>query len=314
VPASADYQPIQPDLVLVNPCAGAGRGARQLKRLKQFARQQHWDAEFVPTGSAEDLSVCARAAALSGRTRLFVLGGDGTFQLAINAILTASPVVLGLIPAGGGNDLVAALGLPADAVAAAKLLLHAEPFPLDVVRVRTSDGVVRLYVGGGGLGLDAEASRLANEAYRRVPGRLRYLLSAIHALAGHRAAEVRVHFERDEAPAVFPQTLLVSVLNTASFGAGVRLAPNARIDDGQLDLVVLEDLSFWQVLQLLPMLLLNGDVHTKRIQRRRVRWVRIETAHPCAFHGDGEIFGMTPVEIEVVPQAIRVLRPSRAIF
>jgi diacylglycerol kinase family enzyme len=224
-----------------------------------------------------------------------------------------SNVVLGVLPAGGGNDLAASLGLSRDAVTAAKQLLQGVPCPLDAVQVRTSEGFERYYVGGGGLGLDAEASRYARSAYCNVGGRRRYVLSAIRALIHFHSVQVRVEFENGDAAILCESALLLGILNTPSYGAGVRLAPEARTDDGELDLVLLEKLGFFEVLAMLPALIMTGTVRAKRLQRKKVKCVRIETDRPCNFHGDGEILGTTPVEIEVVPRAVLVLRPRPAV-
>jgi diacylglycerol kinase family enzyme len=89
----------------------------------------------------------------------------------------------------------------------------------------------------------------------------------------------------------------------------LRLAPQAELDDGMLDLVVVEDLPILHVLRVLPRLITHGELRTNRVRRRTLRRVRIETKTPAKFHGDGEILGWTPVEIEVVPRAIRMLCP-----
>jgi diacylglycerol kinase (ATP) len=107
------------------------------------------------------------------------------------------------------------------------------------------------------------------------------------------------------------KVLLAGVLNTPSYGAGVCLAPDASTDDGKLDLVLLEDLRVAEILALLPALMSRGALNTNRVRRFRVESLRIETDKPCWFHGDGELLGMTPVEIKVVPKAFRVLSADR---
>jgi diacylglycerol kinase (ATP) len=301
----------RPDLVLVNPVAGGGRASKALPGLQQFAQENGWRADFQITTSVEDLRQRASDAAQAGRPRIFAVGGDGTFQVLINAIGPHSNTVLGVIPAGGGNDLAVSLGIPADAIAAARLLIEGSVCLLDAVQVKTADGVERLYTGGGGVGLDAEASRYAGGIYCNVRGRLRYVLSAIRALAGFQSMQVRVQIDAGREAGIAGRALLVAVLNTPSYGAGVRLAPGAIMDDGKLDLVLLANLGFFEVLTMLPALLLRGDVYSKRLQRRTVKRVRIETDRPCAFHADGEIVGATPVEVGIVPGALRVLCPRQ---
>ena len=301
--------PSAPVLLLANPRAGAGRAARLLPRLRAFARQQHWPIEILVTESAKDLAEKARQAANSGYRRLVVLGGDGTFHVVLNAIAGHREIALGLLPAGGGNDLAASLGLPADPLAAAALLREGEITCIDAIRVRTADGHEQVYAGGGGVGLDAEAARHAGGTFRNVPGRLRYLLSAVRALRAFEPLGVTVTLPENGPQTVHARLLLAAVLNTPTYGAGLCLAPDARLDDGLLDVVFLDDLSAVEVLALLPALSMTGKLQTPKLRRFRTRSLRIETDRPCAFHGDGEILGWAPVEVSVVPGAIRILRP-----
>jgi len=299
-----------PDLILANPTAGGGLGLEALPRLKAFASEKHWSADFRSAESPAEFAQIAREEAVAGRERIFALGGDGTFQALLNAVAGNTNISIGVLPAGGGNDLAAALGLPPDPVRAAEMILtRGEAVALDAARVQTADGAERLYMGGGGLGLDAEAARFASGVCRKMRGRRRYLLSAIRALGKFRGIEVRVFLEGDEKTSLQGTALVLGILNTPSYGGGLRLAPKARLEDGQLDLVLLENLSALEIARMLPRMAISGEIRTERIHRHRVTQVRIETERPCAFHADGEIVGMTPVKIAVLPQAMRVWRP-----
>jgi len=265
-------------------------------------------AQFVMTNSASELESCAQAAISQGEQLLFAMGGDGTFQSLANASFGAD-VVLGILPIGGGNDFASALGLPSEPLEAAKAMLCGQPRYVDLVRVRTADGKTRLYAGGGGIGLDAEAARHASGAYRHLPGRFRYIAAALRALAGYVPLSVRVDFPASHIPSFEAKVLLAAVLNSPTYGAGVRLAPGAAVDDGLLHVVLIEELSKLGVLTLLPRLMGSGELRTSRVKRWRAQRVKLTTNRQCLFHGDGEILGPTPVEIEVVPKAVRVLAP-----
>ena len=299
-----------PDLILANPTAGGGLGREAVARLKAFASENHWGAELRSAESSAEFSQIAREQAAGGRERIFALGGDGTFQALLNAVAGNTGVSIGVLPAGGGNDLASALGMPLDPVLAAKLILsRGEAVSLDAARVRAADGAERLYMGGGGVGLDAEAARFASGVYRKMRGRSRYLLSAIRALGKFRGIDVRVSLEGTEQTSLQGTVLVLGILNTPSYGGGLRLAPEANLEDGLLDLVLLENLSALEIAGMLPRMAVSGEIRTERIQRHCVTRVLIETERPCAFHADGEIIGMTPVEIAVVPRAMRVWRP-----
>lgn len=309
----ADSSPISslpPAVVYVNPAAGGGRALAGLPKIQKIFEAASISAEFVTVRSLADLESNAHAAIDRGERLLIALGGDGTFQALVNAAY-GSEVILGVLPAGGGNDFAAALEIPENPVEAAEAILSAQPKQLDLVRARTADGRVRLYLGGGGLGIDAEAARHANGAFRHLPGRSRYIASALRAFCTHRAIGVRVEFPQSDFPPMEVNSLLAAVLNTPTYGAGIRLAPNACLNDGWLDVVIVEDLGVLQVLALLPRLLKSGELRTPRVKRFRIQTVKFTTDRPCLFHGDGEMFGPTPVEIEVVPRAVRVLAPAQ---
>jgi diacylglycerol kinase (ATP) len=302
-----------PDLILANPTAGGGLGREALPGLKAFASQRQWNAEFRSAESSAEFAQIAREEAAGGRGRIFALGGDGTFQALLNAVAGNTNVSIGVLPAGGGNDLASALGLPIDPVRAAEMILaRGEAVPLDAARVRTADGSERLYMGGGGVGLDAEAAHFASGVYRKMRGRSRYLLSAIRALGKFRGVNVRVSLKDSEQTSLQGTALVLGVLNTPSYGGGLRLAPEASLEDGRLDLVLLENLSALEIARILPRVAMSGEIRTQRIQRICVTRARIETDRPCAFHADGEIIGLTPVEIAVVSRAMRVWRPRPA--
>jgi YegS/Rv2252/BmrU family lipid kinase len=294
--------------VFVNPVAGGGRARAGLSRVKAAFETCGFDTIYKETPSTEDLQQSAHAAVVQGRRILFGMGGDGTFQALANATQD-SDVLLGILPFGGGNDFAAALDIPTNPAIVADLLLHGKIRSVDLVRVTTWDGRARLYVGGGGVGLDAEAARFASGPYRYFPGRSRYIASALRALISYRHIGVRIEFPDGEQEPLESRALLAGVLNTPTYGAGLKLAPNADIADGVLNCVLIERLNVLQVLQLLPRLMVSGELRTSRVKRWKVKRLRLQTDRPALFHGDGEILGPTPVEIEVVPHAIKMLAP-----
>jgi len=300
-----------PAVVFVNPQAGAGRAGRRLPEIREIFTAHRVPAEFLITESVQHLQSLVRGAIADGRRLLFALGGDGTFQGLANACF-GSDVLLGLLPAGGGNDFALALGLPRNSSDATRAVLRGQPRPVDLIRARTSDGVERLYLCGGGVGLDADAARYAADQYRRWPGRWRYVAGLLHALRGFTPVRVRAEFSGGTEPVMEETVLLAAIFNAPSYGAGVRLAPHAEINDGWLDVAFVRDLSSLQVLTALLQLLRSGTLPEAYVKRTRARCVRLSANRPCPFHCDGEILGAAPVQVEVVPHAIRVLAPQRS--
>jgi YegS/Rv2252/BmrU family lipid kinase len=296
-------------LLFVNFTAGGGRASSYLPRIQKIFRSFEISVQIEETRSAEDLQLAARQAILRDQRVLLAMGGDGTFQSLANAA-HGTDTCLGILPAGGGNDFAAALGIPNDPLKAAEVVLKGAPRSVDLAKVRTSDGRTRLYAGGGGIGLDVEAARHATGTYRRLPGRIRYVAAALRALLEFHPPQVRIEFPETDLEPAEGRCLLTGVLNTPTYGAGLRLAPGATVEDGLLHVVQVENLGTWDVLKLLPRIIATGDVRTPRLRRWHVKRVRLSTDRPCLFHGDGEIIGPTPVEIEIVPRAIRILAPA----
>jgi diacylglycerol kinase (ATP) len=297
-----------PAVVFVNPHAGGGLRRRRLASIKALLTARSFPVEYVFTEGREGVESRVRMAISAERHVLIAMGGDGTLHALVNAAY-GSEVVLGVLPAGGGNDFAAHLGLPKNLMAAAAAITTARPRCVDVVRARTADGRERLYLGGGGLGLDADSARYVGGVYAHLPGRLRYIAAALRALREFKPLRVRAEFPGSKIAAMEARVFVAGVLNTRSYGAGLRLAPDARIDDGLVTTLFVKHLSAWQVLAALPRLLTGGDLSDSYVDRVSASSVRLTADRDCLFHGDGEILGPAPVEIEVLPGAVRVLAP-----
>jgi diacylglycerol kinase (ATP) len=300
-----------PAVVFVNPHAGGGRAQRRLASVKALFCSRSFPAEFILTESANEMQSRVHAVISAGRRLLLAMGGDGTLQCLVNAA-RESEALLGVIPAGGGNDFAAELGLPKDPIAAAEAILSGQPRCVDVLRARTADGRERLYLGGGGIGLDADAALYSSGPCARLPGRLRYLASALRAFREFEGLRIRAEFPGSNLPAMDGPVLLAGVLNTPSYGAGLRLAPSARIDDGLLTTLFVKHLSTSEVLAALPRLLARGDLTESYVTRVSAPRVRLAADRKCLFHGDGEVLGPAPVEVDVLPKAVRMLAPARS--
>jgi diacylglycerol kinase (ATP) len=290
-------------LVLANPAAGRGRAGRVEAVLKAYWSTQGVEAQFLSPGSLSELRERVCQAPQQGYSTVVALGGDGTFHEILNAA-QGLEILLGLIPAGGGNDIARALGIPLDPLEAARRLLRARIRRMDAVRLSAADGRVSLFAGAGGAGLDAEAARLANTRFRRVPGVARYVAAAVAAFREIRPMHVTIEADGTVETVT---ALLVAVANSPSYGNGVRIAPAASPFDGWMDVAIIAPLRWSQLLDGLLLALRSGDIRWPEMRRLRARRMRLSADRPVIFHGDGEVLGETPVELEILPGALRVL-------
>jgi diacylglycerol kinase (ATP) len=241
---------------------------------------------------------------------LVVVGGDGMVHLGLNAIAGAGAgarrrVPLGIIPAGTGNDTARALGLPLHNLpAACERALESWAGGgrmIDAGRI-TAGGTSRLFAGVVSAGFDAAVNERAND-WRWPRGKIRYQLAMLRELASFRAIDYTVTADGEQ----WQQgAMLISVANGQSIGGGMRIVPEAALDDGYLDLFIVNRLSRTRLLAVFPKVFAGKHVGHPAVQLRRVRTVELSAGNIVAY-ADGERIGALPMTIEVVPRAVCVL-------
>jgi len=307
-------------LVLVNPMAGGGVARRVFPAVASYLAQQHHPADFAESIDVQDLRARAALAIEQGYRNIVALGGDGTFHHLVDATL-GSGVDLGFFPAGHGNDLASALGIPNDPIAAASAFLRSRPHRFDVGRMRfpganprhTHDGGADRFppavlVGAGGIGLDADAAQLANTRFARWPSALRYIAGALQAFRHFTPIDVELELD---GTTEYDRALFLAVANAPNYGSGIRIAPAARMDDGLLDIVLVRPVPWTRLVDAIPTLLRSGDIRYSEVRRSRARNVHVKTSRAVLVHSAGEIVGATPIEIEMLPRAISIIVPHQ---
>ena len=284
-------------VIIINPISGGAspRAARARAQLALAVVDAHGDpVEVLLTEGVGHARELAKSAVRRGARLVLAWGGDGTIHVVASA-LAFDEVPLGIVPAGSGNGLARELGVarrPERAIADA---LQAVPRPMDLGEI---DG--RLFANVAGIGFDAHVAAQFASATRR--GLVGYAGIAARALAGYLPRHYRITTGgvRTEARAI-----LVTIANAAQFGNNARIAPGARVDDGELDLVVMEERSRIATLCQLPRLF-NGTVgRMPGCSIRRIREVTIESDLPMAYHVDGEpVAGGTTLKARIHPGAL----------
>jgi diacylglycerol kinase (ATP) len=286
-------------VIIINPIAG-GAGPRVARARAQLALavvDAHGDpVEVVMTEAIGHARELAKAAVRRGARLVLAWGGDGTINEVASALAFAS-VPLGIVPAGSGNGLARELGIdprPARAIADA---LQAVPRAIDLGEL---DG--RLFANMAGIGFDAHiASRFATATRRGFVGYAGITARALSSYVPQRYRVVVGDVETEH------RAILVTIANSAQFGNNARIAPGARVDDGELDLVVIEERSRLATICRLPRLF-NGTVaQVAGCTIRRIRDVTIESDRPMTYHVDGEpVAGGTSLRGRVHPGALMV--------
>jgi YegS/Rv2252/BmrU family lipid kinase len=288
-----------PVLLLVNPAAGGGRALRVLPAVE--ARLRALGVAFS-TRLTRDLAHArdlAAGAAHAGVT-VVVLSGDGVLGAVAGALREVPGAVLGVLPGGKGNDFARMAGLPLEAEAACAVVAGGAARPVDV-----GDAGGRTFVGIASLGFDSDANRFADALPARL-GRAVYVVGALRALARWRPAgfEVEVDGER-----VAFRGWSVAAANSGAYGGGMRLAPEARMDDGRLDVVLWSATGRATLLRVLPKVYRGTHVDEPFVRILRGEEIRVSADRPFTVYADGEPVGELPMVVRAVPGAVRVLLP-----
>jgi len=301
-------------VVAINPSASFGKnrgvGETVVGRLRAAG---HTVTSLQEPNFARLIEAAALAVARKPDA-LVVVGGDGMVSLGVNLLATGD-VPLGIVPTGTGNDMARGLGIPVgDTDAAITGLLDYLTRParaIDAGRIRHTDdagrGQTTWFACVLSAGFDAIVNERANNL-RRPRGKSRYLVALVIELARLRPIRYRVVLD---GVATTTDAMLVAVGNNRSIGGGMRLTPDALVDDGLFDVLIVTPLSRIAFLRVFPRVFAGTHLGHPAVTIHRASAVRIE-ADDVAAYADGERVSLLPVDIEIVPGALRVLMPESA--
>jgi YegS/Rv2252/BmrU family lipid kinase len=288
-----------PVRLIVNPTAGGGRAGRAAPGVLEALRGYGLQARRSDTRDLDHARTLAREAADAGETAV-ALGGDGLVGALADALRGVPDAVLGVLPGGRGNDLARVLEIPRDPVAACAVIARGTPRPLDLGEVEG-----RAFVGIASAGFDSEANRIANAAPARL-GNLVYAYGALRALATWRPA--RFEIELNPAGERIDFTgYTVAAASSRTYGGGMQLAPAALLNDGLLDIVLIEAVSRARFLANLPRVFKGTHVELPDVRVLRAAEVSIAADRPFTLYADGDPIAQLPARIRAVPGAVRVL-------
>ena len=257
-------------------------------------------AETTGRGAASDL---ARRAALDGWPLVVAVGGDGTVNEVVNGLLGAgTPVTLGILNAGRGNDCRRNFNLPSPVPLALERLLAGRDVPIDVGLAEWPDGRRRHFVMSLGAGFDAAVAARAERS--RGSGQAPYVRALLGTLRAYRPLPATIRVD-ERVHSSGPITAAV-VANGPYYGQGMKIAPTADPHDGVLDLVVLGNLGRVELLCWLPMVYGGRHLANPKVSTARGRTVSIDAPAPLPVHVDGEPCGETPVRVSILPAALRL--------
>ena len=299
-----------PVCLIVNPAAGGGRAGRLAPDVERALREHGLTVRRADTRNLEDAREFGREAALAGET-VVALSGDGMVGVLADALREVPGAVLGVLPGGRGNDLARVLGIDEDAVKACATIAMGVPRAMDLGEVTEpgSERPGRAFVGIASVGFDSDANRIANEAPAWLGG-LVYAYGALRALLSWRPARFEIELDPPGERHTFA-TFSIGACNSRAYGGGMRAAPDAMLDDGLLEVVVLESVGKLRFLtRIFPKVFKGTHVQEPCVRVFRAREISVSADRPFTMYADGDPIGELPVRVRALQGAITVLIPA----
>jgi diacylglycerol kinase (ATP) len=287
--------------VIINPVSGPARRGTASDRVRMASEALAGvglRAEILLTEAGGHAYELARHAVGAGADLVIAWGGDGTIN-EVGRALASSQTAIGIVPAGSGNGLARELGIP---FAPRKALERALRSP--VRRIDSAEIAGRLFFNVAGIGLDAHVAERVSRKHYKHGGLRRYVAASTHEILTYNPVDYEIQTDKE---LLRQRALVIVIANSRQYGYGALIAPTAKVDDGELDLVVVEDMGLAGTLFRLPFLMTGGLHRRKGVTVRRVKHVSITAASPMTFHIDGEAHaGEALLSAAVRPGALQV--------
>jgi diacylglycerol kinase (ATP) len=300
----SDGLPRNPVLI-VNPVSGGGRGMRTLRQALPILRERGLDPVVHVARSGGEPTGIAREAVASGAELVIAIGGDGHLA-AIGEGLAGTDTPMAVLPAGSANDYARTIGIPRRNVrAAVDAILTGETQRVDVLRVQPTNGPERIFLNVVGTGFDAAVAEAA-ERITVFRGAGRYVLAIMRVLPRYGASELRLTIDGQ------PHTqraMMIAIAKGPAYGGGMRVAPGARLDSGELEVCVVGELSKLGFLRAFPRVFRGTHVTHPAVTMMRGKTIAMASDRPLQLVADGEKGGHLPATIAVVPGALTVVVP-----
>lgn len=290
-----------PVVVVANPTAGGGKAGKLIGKADAILRELRVEHTILVTRSAAEMEATAKEAADEGAPVVAVLGGDGTVSCAANGLL-GSGAALAVLPAGTGDDFARSIGA-SRFDAAVRLLANPKVRPVDVVKI-TAGATVRHFVNVAGAGFDSEVSETANAMSVRLGGTGTYVVALVKTLSRFSPARYRISVDDEEFEG---DAMLAVVGNGVSYGGGMKVTPGAILDDGQMDVCVVEAVSKAAFLRAFPRVFAGTHTTHPKVKMFRGTHIAMEANRELLLYADGERVGPLPAEFEVLAGVLPVV-------
>jgi diacylglycerol kinase (ATP) len=304
--------------VVLNPTSGRGGGARAVNGIRQAMRQAGLSFDLYETTRAAEAIDVTREARSHGYAIVAAAGGDGTINEVVNGLVQATPegeVVgrLALLPVGSGNDFASMIGTPRNLAAAVQAIQTGRTRCVDLghAQISTSNGTLSRYFDNNvGIGFEAQVN-MESRKITRLRGFMIYLMAVFKALRSFDYPELKIEWQDGNGALdqLAQRSLMVSIGNSRRTGGGFYVTPDALMDDGALDMVLVPALKTYQILLLLPRVMIGAHRNHPLLRFTRFASASVASDRAIPVHVDGELLteDARTLSITLEPKRLEVI-------
>ncbi len=284
---------------VINPVAGKKKAVKRISQIKRVTEDRGFEAAIYITEGPGDAAAKGERALREGCDIITAVGGDGTVSELANGIHGCA-VAMGVIPAGSGNDFARTLGIPSDFNKALDCVLKGSTRTIDI-------GIVngRCFINVASVGFDAQVVRETHSIKKRIRGPLAYVLGVFKSLISYKPFDMEIETGSER---INKQATLVAIANGIYYGGGMKIAPGAVLDDGLLEVYLVEGMSRLKILRLFPLIYSGRHLARPELKHFKARKLSIKCQNGY-INSDGEIIGRCPASISIIPAALNVIIP-----
>lgn len=290
-------------LFIINPAAGKGKAIKLIPHIKDILGAASKEYFIEVTKGSGDAARIAREYSSRDTYRIYAVGGDGTVNEVLNGMINSGST-LAVIPAGTGNDFLRNICEQGDTISILKRMIKGKEEPIDVGRVNG-----KYFINVSSIGFDAEVAYNAR-SYKKLPGMngtLAYILGIVATVFGYRSQYLQLDIDGRQFDG---KMLLVAVANGKYYGGGMIPAPDAKINDGILDVCAIDELNKLKILRFFPRLIKGEHGKLKEVSFHRAGKIRISCDKELSLNVDGEILRVREALFEIAAGAVNVVIPE----
>lgn len=289
-------------LIIINPAAGKGQSKNYIGTIKEKFEEAAIDYQIKISNRVGNVTELAINGVKDGFNEVVAVGGDGTLIEALNGIV-GTDIKLGIIPAGTGNDFVRSIGVKRDFLQALDVVIKGNYKLIDIGEVND-----RFFLNVVSFGIDGEVVKTMEKIKTVVSGSAAYYVSSIKAIATYKAVKMSINIDGKE---YHRRAYLLAIGNGKYFGGGMKITPDARVDSGDFEICIINDISRISLMRLLSKASSGNHISENGVEvfRGKEIVIRAITDH-LAVNADGNLIGPAPAKISISSNKLKILCPE----